>query len=321
MIPNCSIHPTNLMNLDYRLRMEQYCKLHPYFERSIRYILGKFEYISFDDVISIIKSLIHDQMMNVMLKDFELGYSYIFLYQFTESGDSNQYFTHLFIHLLQLALDPKYHDHLQLYILEANAMDHVKYIIVDDAAYSGYQMRKCVLEVPVGDLYIVLVAASCNALKFIREGKSLDLEPNLPVCNISQIFVGKVFENLDLDPKTLYLEWDVVYESEGKLRCLLSGLISSDEEDKFNNTFYFQHKLADHLSLPILLSWLPNPSKVNLVLTKEEKLRLIPIDSIDADYWMKIERPDTECDTNQLYQLVPYIKPFYKDYVLSPILY
>ena len=244
--------------------------------------------------------------MTVMLNDFNLGYSYVFLDQFGEAGDSNQYFTRLFIDLVRLVLNPIYHNRLLHYSAYAIEYNHekVKYVIVDDDSYSGYQMRNCILDVPEGDLYIILVAASCNALKFLREGKSLDLEPRVPRCNITnaKIFVGKVFENLNLDPETLFLEWDVVYESEGKLHCLLFGLTGADQDDKFDNTFYFQHKLADDLSLPSLLRYLPNPEKVTRVLSQEEKLLLLPIDS---NYWKQ--------QMTSLYQLVPDVEPFYRE--------
>lgn len=98
---------------------------------------------------------------------------------------ANRYFTQLFIHLLQLTLEPKYHDRL---LLKSDNTAHVKYIV----------MRNCIPEVPEGDLYVILAVASSNALSFIG--------------NYTQIFVGKICQNLVLDPKSLYLEWDVVYE-------------------------------------------------------------------------------------------------------------
>jgi hypothetical protein len=78
------------------------------------------------------------------------------------------------------------------------------------------------------------------------------------------------------------------------------------------SSFYFQHKLPDEISIPELLRGLRNPSKVDRILTREEKELLLP--EPKGEYWYKIDK-DTQ-DYNEspegFFPLVDNVEPFYK---------
>lgn len=286
----------------YHQRLDQYCELHPYFERSVRHFVNMFRYIPYSEVLDTLDYLIHDRFLDLILQDLEQGVNYQFIP--FEPKKSGHYFTHLFVSLLLKEIDSKYHNQIQIYDSKISNIKS-KYVIVDDGSYSGVQMKENMMQVPEGDLYIVLVAASRKAVNYIKTPDKV-----LPSkCILKDIFVGSIYDNIfTMDPKELYLEWDVIFESEGKLNTLL-GLMSTEG----TSSFYFQHKIPDGQSIPTcLLLGLLHPTTVDRILTREEKIQLIP--NPETGYWEDIDRNRDQYIVNKTnyFPLVNDVTPFYK---------
>jgi chloramphenicol 3-O-phosphotransferase len=112
-----------------------------------------------------------------MIKDLEHG----LIYNFCTGGEgkSGIYFTHLFVDMIKKELDLKYH-----------SLGYVgnmgKNVIVDDASYSGEQILKNMARFGEGDgdLYIILVAASEEAVHKIRHHRPKRYKINVPIAEM-----------------------------------------------------------------------------------------------------------------------------------------
>lgn len=289
--------------MDYHVKLEEYCKLHPYFERSVRHFVNMYRYIPLTEVLDTLDYLIHDRFLNIILKDLESGIQYVFLpFQQDKSG---WYFTHIFVDILLNNIDSEYHN--MIHITMEPVDGEFKYVIVDDGSYSGTQMLENINMIDKGaPLYIILVAASEYAINVIKNVKSSYLKRKM---DIIDILVGCIYSNtFEIDPRDLYLEWDIIYESDGKLYTLL-GVMS----DQGTSPFYFEHKLADAQSIPGLLRCLRNPTKVDRILTREEKIELMPNPMLG--YWEYIDDKayDYMKNSDGFFPLVDDPIPIYKN--------
>lgn len=261
--------------MDYHEKLDEYCKLHPYFERSVRHFVNMYRYIPYSEVLDTLEYIIHDRFLGIMLRELEKGINFTFLP--FEQYKSGWYFTYLFVDILLKFLPKEYHDMIHI------SMDYDRigyYVIIDDGSYSGTQMLENMNKIKGGSLYIILVAASEYAINAIKHERSPYLKIEV---DIKDILVGCIYPNVfKIDPKELYLEWDIVYESEGKLYTLL-GVMS----DQGTSPFYFEHKLADAQSIPSLLVSLRDPKSITRILTREEKLQLLP--EPEVGYWELID--------------------------------
>lgn len=312
-----------MQDLDYHKRLDEYCKLHPYFERSVRHFVNMFRYIPYSEVLDTFDYLLHDRFMSIMMHEFSQDIQYIFLS--FEKGKSGYYFTHIFVDMIKKELDPTYH-HLITIMYDTEGIelldkDKCRYIIVDDGSYSGVQMIDNMALLPEGQLYIILVATSELAINVIEQKVNAPKRQTNTVIKvtIADKFIGAIYPNsFDISVEELYYEWDIIYESNGKIYPLLGAMAYQG-----TSIFYFQHKLADDQSIPdVLLIGLRNPIKVDRILTREEKKELIPelIPELDETYpdYLDINFLDYDLTNNPIkskdyFRLIERPKPFYKE--------
>lgn len=326
-----------LKDIDYHERLEEYCKLHPYFERTVRHFVNMFRYIPYSEVLDTFDYLLHDRFMNIMLEELGQGIQYVFLA--FKKGKSGHYFTHLFVDMIKKKLDPKLHhmiiidehytdltihNHTNLNIIpEYDKLYICRYIIVDDGSYSGLQMLDNMSLVPGGQLYIVLVAASESAIDVIEQKVvARDYAPN-PIIKttLKDKFIGAIYPNsFKISPEELYFEWDIIYESNGVIYPLIGAMAYQG-----TSIFYFQHKIADVASIPdVLLIGLRNPTKVDKILTREEKRELMPEPTKDYAeeldiFYLDYDYTDDPEKSKDYFRLIERPKPFYKENITSGI--
>jgi len=285
--------PDNLPDRSIGTGIDDYCLRHPYFERTVRHMASLFRYIPFSEVLDTMDYLVNNEFVDMMIGDIKEGYTYVFLTFDPEK--SGHYFTLLFLQILSRSINPSLWDRI---LVTKTGMDipNAKYVIVDDASYSGTQIVDFVTSVGEDDLVvndhpkfiIVLVAASNEALSNI----------SLNLSNVERLFIGSKYANAFKIPTSeLYSDWEIIYETNAYRYALLGSLMGSA-----TSNFYFQHKHPDTVSIPEILIKLPNPEHVDRILSLKEKKAIFEGTKLAFNryYYMYINDLDEELSKPKL---------------------
>ena len=268
--------PTDLPDRSTTIRLEEYCKKHPYFERTVRQINSMFHYIPFSEVLDTMNYLVNNEFETIIRRDMETNHDvkYVFLYE--GNIKSGFYFSLLFLKHLSAVLDNKYWNRvwLQEYTNGKQYNDpNIQYVLVDDASYSGHQMEYYAKAVPNPIIALITISQEAYDRLSSIEGSKLIVGSIQP--NIFAIETDDIFRNLDI----FYLSQGVVYS-------LLNETLGSGYEEDAVSGFYFQHKFPDYVSIPQTLVRFPDPDVVDRILTLEEKYSHLGLDN-DGTYVRK----------------------------------
>lgn len=307
--------PTDLEDRSTTVLLEEYCKRHPYFERTVRQINSMFRYIPFSEVLDTMTYLVNNEFRDIVINSLDNDNHKGFIFIYDGNMKSGFYFTLLFLKLLSEVLDTKYWDRIMLreYMHKDAQWDSsYQYVLVDDAAYSGHQMLSYAKVIPKP--IVILIAASRNGYNLIGSVEGV------------RMMIGTVYPNtFEIETNEIFRDLDIFYERQGAIYSLLDETLGSGHEYDAVSGFYFQHKFPDYVSIPQTLVRFPDPPSVDRILTLEEKYQHLGL--TPSTYVNKNDYKDFATETITFSLILtdnedmedPY-QPFYKEREYTNIL-